>query len=420
MPQGPASGRVRIALTGTPRSGNSWLRLLLSGIYACESLASHSPEEVPWNALPEDIVLQMHAHADAELKATLQGHGFRVLALARHPLDVLLSILHYVRRDSSPARWLAEERGEEVAIAGCNPLEPAFLRYATGARAQTLLGLSREWWALPDVFRLRYEDLCADTAGALEPLIARISPPRAVVEDVVAAHTLGELRRSISRHHFWQGRPGHWRALLPVDRAKRIAEAHQDSFDLFAYELDPDSELDATTALRNWERIASSPSNAAVDGLEAARATDAREILGLRAERYALLAELGKERTARHGSEAEADRLRDQVAALGESLERLQAEHVDSVRRREASEHEAESLRAEVQWRESIQTRLEDELEWRKQTADHLAEELDSARVRAEAADAAATALLASRSFRYTAPFRSIGRLFRGLTHRVG
>jgi hypothetical protein len=188
---------VRLALTGTPRSGNAWLRLLLGDAYACETLSSHSPEEVPWEALPADVVLQLHQHADPAFTSVLEEHGFRVVVLARHPLDVLISILHFARNDPSPARWLDGEGGDEVGITTCTPLDPAFLEYATGPRARTLLALSREWWTRPETSKIKYEDLCANAAGELQALVAKLSPPRAPLEQVVRAHTLDRLRRAL-------------------------------------------------------------------------------------------------------------------------------------------------------------------------------------------------------------------------------
>jgi Sulfotransferase domain len=309
------SRRVRLVLTGTPRSGNSWTRLLLGDAYACESFSSHSPAEVPWEALPDDIVAQIHQHADPELASMLAGHGFRVVVLARHPLDVLISILHFAQHDSSPARWLDGEGGDETAIARSNPVDPAFLEYATGPRARTLLGLSREWWTRPEALKVRYEDLCANVAEELQALVAQISAPRASLERVARAHTLARLRRSSLNQHFWQGRPGHWRTLLPADVAEELADAHHASFELFGYDLDADPKLDTAAALRNWRRIARPASAEPRDWISDARATDARDIRALRVERFAVQALLNEEREISNRLRAERDELRRQAAA---------------------------------------------------------------------------------------------------------
>jgi hypothetical protein len=306
----PTSRSVRLALTGTPRSGNAWLRLLLGDAYACQTLSSHSPAEVPWEALPADVVLQMHQHADPAFTSALEEHGFRVVVLARHPLDVLISILHFARNDPSPARWLDGEAGDEMGITTCTPLDPSFLEYATGPRARTLLALSREWWIRPEASKIRYEDLCANAAGELQALVAKLSPPRAPLEQVVRAHTLDRLRGSTPNQHFWQGHPGHWRTLLPADVANRLAEAHHESFELFGYELDPDPKLGRAEALRNWRRMAEPAKAGPSDWFAAVRATDAEDIRRLRAERFAVQARLNEERPARtrieEGAAAEA------------------------------------------------------------------------------------------------------------------
>jgi sulfotransferase family protein len=306
---------VRLVLTGTPRSGNSWTRLLLGDAYACESFSVHSPDEVPWEALPDDVVVQIHQHAEPALISMLAGHGFRVVVLARHPLDVLISILHFARHDPSPARWLDGEGGDETAIASCNPLDPAFLEYATGRRAQILLGLSREWWTRPETLKVRYEDLCANVAGALQALAAQIGPPRAPLEHVAGTHTLVHLRRSTSDQHVWQGRPGHWRTLLPAGVAQALAEAHRESIELFGYDLEPDPELDMSAALENWRRIERPGDGEPRDWLSDVRATDARDIRALRKEHFALQAALDQERAVSNRLRAELDALRRRAAA---------------------------------------------------------------------------------------------------------
>jgi hypothetical protein len=234
------------------------------------------------------------------------------------------------------------EGGGEVRITACTPLDHSFLEYATGPRARTLLALSREWWTRPEASGIRYEDLCANVAGELEALVAKLSPPRAPLEQVARAHTLDRLRGSTPNQHFWQGRPGHWRTLLPADVANALAEAHHESFELFGYELDPDPKLGRAEALRNWSRMAEPAKAGPSDWFAAVRATDADDIRRLRAERFTVQARLDKEKTAGARIEGSA-----------------------------------------------------------------------SGRLRPADAEASATALAASPSFRYTAPFRFLARLIR-------
>ena len=136
---------LRVAIISTPRSGNTWLRHLLSRLYQAATIPFHSPIEIEWNKLPADCILQLHWHPEPSFLAHLESGGFRVVVLARHPLDVLISILHFALTDQT-LRWLEGEGGNERPIFGAMPRSTAFTDYATGPRAKALLAISHEWY----------------------------------------------------------------------------------------------------------------------------------------------------------------------------------------------------------------------------------------------------------------------------------
>ena len=63
-----------------------------------------------WAALPPEVVLQIHWRRTPEFQAKLNEHGFHVVTVARHPLDVLISILHFCIYESESEQWLLGER----------------------------------------------------------------------------------------------------------------------------------------------------------------------------------------------------------------------------------------------------------------------------------------------------------------------
>ena len=87
--------------------------------------------------------------------------------LARHPLDVLVSILHFASHEPQTARWLDGEGGDESSILGAEPASAAFLASATGPRARALLAVTPEWWPHGGV-AVRYEDAVGSPEAALE------------------------------------------------------------------------------------------------------------------------------------------------------------------------------------------------------------------------------------------------------------
>src|SRR5438093_10973655 len=144
---------VRIVLLSTPRSGNNWLRHLLTNLYDVPGLSIHNPADVQWEALPPHCILGIHWHPVPAFVSLLERHGFRSVALVRHPLDVLISILHFALH-APTARWLEGEGGDEGPIYGAMPRSTAFLEYAAGTRATALLSVSREWWAVTGCFQV--------------------------------------------------------------------------------------------------------------------------------------------------------------------------------------------------------------------------------------------------------------------------
>jgi hypothetical protein len=230
---------VRIAVVSTPRSGNMWLRRLLVAAYGLEERSAHTPAELDWAGLPERCVLQLHLRRTPEFTALLARHGFRTAVLARHPLDVLVSILHFAPHEPQTARWLDGEAGDESPILGADPTSPEFLAYATGPRARALLAVTPEWWRAADT-RVRYEHLVAAPEPELERVARDLGAhPLVPAVDAAASVRFADLQREAPNQHFWRGRPGLWRELIPAETARAIAAA-QPAIAELGYRVDAD------------------------------------------------------------------------------------------------------------------------------------------------------------------------------------
>ncbi len=247
----------RIAVVSTPRSGNTWFRRLVATTYAIEEWEVHSPDEVDWARLSSRCILQLHWHRVEPFTSLLDRHQFRVVVLSRHPLDVLVSILHFAPHEPQTARWLEGEGGNEVPIFDVPPSSRAFLEYATGPRAAALLGVSHEWRQAIGCHCIRYEDLVRDPAAELRRLGEVLGRPAApeTIARAIAANSLENLRATSQNQHFWNGQPGLWKALIPAAEARRIARAHSTVFEGGGYQCDPDENLDHGRADANWFQL---------------------------------------------------------------------------------------------------------------------------------------------------------------------
>jgi hypothetical protein len=231
-----------------------WLRRLLVAAYGLEERSAHAPDEVDWEALPERCALQLHWRRTPEFRQTLKRYGFSVAVLARHPLDVLVSILHFAPHEPQTARWLDGEGGDETPLLGADPASPAFLAYATGPRAKALLAVTTEWWPHADA-RVRYEDLVDDPARELGRMIQELGgEPHVPCAEAVEVVSFGRLHKEATNQHFWQGKPGLWTELVPTQYALAIASAHPEMLEL-GYTVG----VDAPTARARWREIAVDP-----------------------------------------------------------------------------------------------------------------------------------------------------------------
>jgi len=161
---------LRLAIVSTPRSGNTWLRKLLASMYDLPQIAVHTPREIAWQSLPPKVILQIHWRDTDNFVSLLAENGFRPIVIARHPLDVLISILHFATYESQAARWLDGEAGSEFSIINKSPLSSEFIDHAVGKRSAALLSISTAWWNRENTWQIRYENLVADTAEELSKL----------------------------------------------------------------------------------------------------------------------------------------------------------------------------------------------------------------------------------------------------------
>lgn len=262
---------LRLAVISTPRSGNCWLRHMLAETLELEPIIVHLPSEVLWDNVPERAILQLHWLPDESFRAHLAKYEFRVVVLARHPLDVLISILAFSQHDDSTLRWLDGAGGSERSLAGVTPLSEPFLDYATGSRAKQLLGVSSQWWNLPGVCRVHYEDLMLDSAGRLAALIAEldVSPRKSPVE--VAARSTPEDMRAQNVHmlfHVWQAQGSLWRRFLTEKIARQVYQAHAADFSTLSYACDPNPLLFAADAQTDWNRYDAAASKKHLHGVK--------------------------------------------------------------------------------------------------------------------------------------------------------
>jgi hypothetical protein len=245
---------MRIAIISSPRSGNSWVRSVLASCLDLQAIAVHNYRDAPAQ-LPERCVLQLHWYREPNFQRYLEENGFRTLVIGRHPLDVLLSVLQFIRHEPATSQWLEGNVQIPAALAGMAPSSDAFADYALGWGAENLLSITYQWWHDERAVRVKYEDLVDTSNDKFVRLLAELDceVPRERLDAALEQYSFGYFR-SLPNQHGWQGRPGLWRHLIPASTARTIYRRHRHMFDVLGYEV-PWTWTTRGRAARNWASL---------------------------------------------------------------------------------------------------------------------------------------------------------------------
>lgn len=317
---------------------------MLAKVLDLHELAVHAPTDVPWHSLPERLVLQIHWPPDESFRTQLAEHGFHPIVLARHPLDVLLSILVFAQHDESTLFWLGGSDAERRLV-GADPLSETLLQYAVGARAAALLNVSAAWWRVGAAFHIRYEDLVLDGVGQIEKVLRWLDVTARVPPAVVVESTSVDRMRKLQVEflfHIWQGQPGLWKRLLTGDQARQICDFHHAVMNLYGYACDADDSLDAATAHANWERMETTALKRNVAGLKRILAID-------NAKRHQERSELEQLRVEAQSLGAETKSLKVETQSLAAETQSLAAQSQQLAAQLTPLAAQVEPLRAQVE-----------------------------------------------------------------------
>lgn len=249
-------GTFRIAIISTPRTGNTWLRRLLDSIYSLPQIVVDTPDDIVWDQLPPQCILQLHWPADTDLLSLLLRHEFKIVTLFRHPCDTLISILHFATTWKHTSLWMGGLKGNESEIIGARPCSHEFAKYTESDRAKSLIAASADWAETENCLPVSYESLVQDAVGELKRITERLlAAPSDVISAAVEANSMTRLRASVQNQHIWRGQPGIWKTLLPHAVAQDIERHHAPAFEMMGYTCDADQRLTISDADANWATL---------------------------------------------------------------------------------------------------------------------------------------------------------------------
>ena len=231
---------LKIMIVSMPKTGNTWLKSLLAMAYDLPSV--ELPSLIDSDALDRlgnRWIGHEHYYPEAHLLQLAKERKIILLTPIRHPGDVLVSYLHYLRNfvDDRPMIPSLMKIARDEHLYGSE----AMLFVQTGFRS--MLNMSISWIASRQSLIVRYEDLWHDTLGKLTELTNQIHPlPQ---ERVVRAVYRSDLRlmRSINRSEsrfFRRGKVGEWAKELPESFTElfRTLSPYPAQFAALNYSLD--------------------------------------------------------------------------------------------------------------------------------------------------------------------------------------
>ena len=247
---------MRIALISTPRSGNTWIRHLLADIYDLHQYAVHNPNDINWEELPTNLIVQIHWRNSQSFREDLIKNSFRVVTINRHPLDVLISILHFSQYENDTKFWLGGYGGDESSLLGASPLSSSFLDYSVSKRAQALLGVTSDWMKIDSTISVSYEAMVDDQVNTLKSLTTVLGGNPVGYDQAIRKNSIVELRKNSNNYHFWQGKPNLWTELLTSQEVLYIRD-YQICLNDSEYNFEASKYLTSNMAISNWKSIKS-------------------------------------------------------------------------------------------------------------------------------------------------------------------
>ena len=226
----------RILIAATEKTGNTWLKLLLSQIYDLPApYIGQDFSEAEADSLGNRWVTHQHFLPERPLLTWAAATRTHLLTMIRHPADTVVSLYHYCcnyadhyKDDAAITRALAADASEREATAELphHVVDGELIR-TLQERIMCDLNISISWIRSERSTIVRYEDLRAEPLTTLSDLAASIAPVwRERIEQAIDACDIKVLRDSSAADSkfFRRALVGEWRTVLPVEILRRFAE----------------------------------------------------------------------------------------------------------------------------------------------------------------------------------------------------
>ena len=237
--------QLKIIVASTPKTGNTWVRSLLSTMYSLPTVQLDEvfdPKQA--DAYGPCWVAQQHFLPAPALVEWVKEKQAIIVTTMRHPGDTLLSLHSYIRRTANdPATYKGLVR---VMTLDRQPFGPNFEEYVQDNFCY-YLNISIAWLR-QGCIPVRYEDMWRDPETTLQHLTERIgiTDPSRIgrVIEMCDIDVLRNITRGGSMF-FGQGQINQWQHKLPpnIIEILKHRDPYPAQFKALGYTMDPDDPL---------------------------------------------------------------------------------------------------------------------------------------------------------------------------------
>lgn len=234
-------------LVSYPKSGNTWVRMLLAKLRKGESVCSlvEMDDLVPdVHFCPEYAIAAQKRNDNAIFKShfAYQPEYRKVLYLVRDPRAVFISFFHHRQREAAQDLDI-----EEFLLEFIEPFGP-YGNWGTNVASWVSVGMNEDWFKL-----VRYEDLKKHPKENLKEIadFFQLESHDELLDETIRSSTIKDLRKQeTDESAVWEGRHSNntaesffrkgeaeaWRQEVPAAVAQRIAEEFAAEMKMVGYE----------------------------------------------------------------------------------------------------------------------------------------------------------------------------------------
>lgn len=226
-----------ILLSSVPRSGNTLIQKVINDVWGIPSTSAHSMDDIDFTLTPEILLLQVHQPYIKAMDKYYKNFDFKVINLYRHPFDILLSMLNFIRVDQQVIYWRDGAVFKNTDdFAGVTPTDELFVQWACSNSVLQVMNISHSWEGKPQTFSARYDEVINDLPVVIVRLAKFLGRNNTASREYINSLHNKKLP-GIAAHHKWRGLNEGFYELLPSSVLKKLNRCYNNHLKQTGYDV---------------------------------------------------------------------------------------------------------------------------------------------------------------------------------------